>query len=271
MIGKAVAGLVILAAAAGLLAGCTNVAQMRQAYEAGDETQLAKLLEIAARPDYPYATRKEAVKALGDIGDSSAVPVLVTILRGFDRRTTLKEEALVALGKIGDPEAAGAIGHLLDRSLSDPNAELRMAALSVLGQLGGEKSADVLINALRYYDMLMVRAEQGRMRGVFSGDDAAIRAMRDSVRGPRGERPMVGMFPGESAATPSFFGPGMDFVPEKLDQTTPEEREMAHESLVRVGAEAIPAIRRFLSSREMTLTLKGELSDILEEIGARGN
>lgn len=268
---RTVAVPILGALALGLLIGCTNVAQMRQAYEAGDETQLTKLLDIAATANYPYATRKEAVKALGAIGDPAAVPVLVGILREYDRRTTLKEEALVSLGRIGDPETAEPIGFLLDRSLSAPNDELRLAALTVLGQLGGEKSADVLINALQYYDMLMVRADQSRLRGVFSGDESVIRSMRDSVRTPGGERPVVGMFPGESASSPSFFGPEMDRLPEKVNDSTPREREMAHESLVRVGVEAIPVIHRFLSSTDMTLTLREELDTIVERIREQGS
>ena len=239
---------------------------MRQAYEAGDETQLTRLLEIAGRVDYPYATRKQAVMALGDIGRPEATPVLLTILQGYDRRTSLKEETLIALGKIGDPDTAGPIGHLLDRSLSQPNGELRMAALTVLGQLGGDKSAEVLINALQYYDMLTVRAEQGRMRGVFSGDDRAIRAMRDSVRTPYGGAPRMSSLTGETGGPTSLFGPEMDFVPEMVDDDTPKERAMAHEALVRVGADAIPVIHRFLSSRDMTLSLKEELTGIADQI-----
>jgi len=266
MMRKAVAVLALAAAAAVALGGCTNVTQMRQAYEAGDETQLARLLEIAGRVDYPYATRKQAVMALGDIGRPEATPVLLTILQGYDRRTSLKEETLIALGKIGDPDTAGPIGHLLDRSLSQPNGELRMAALTVLGQLGGDKSAEVLINALQYYDMLTVRAEQGRMRGVFSGDDRAIRAMRDSVRTPYGGAPRMSSLTGETGGPTSLFGPEMDFVPEMVDDDTPKERAMAHEALVRVGADAIPVIHRFLSSRDMTLSLKEELTGIADQI-----
>ena len=98
--GKVWAGLVLL-----VVGGCTSVSQMQERYEAGDDTQLAKIATIAARSDYPYATRRSAARVLGEIGDPRIVPVLVSILGEFDQRTTLKEEALIALGRIGDPHA----------------------------------------------------------------------------------------------------------------------------------------------------------------------
>ncbi|MFH1570115.1 MAG: HEAT repeat domain-containing protein [Gemmatimonadota bacterium] len=265
------AGAALLLLGAWALAGCSSVAQMLQAYEAGDASQYDRIVDIATRSDYPYATRKQAVKALGQIGDRRAVPALVGILTEFDRRTTLKEEALVALGQIGDPETATPIGYLLDRSLSEPNAELRLAAMTVLGQLGGDKSAEILVNALAYYDAVTLRSERGTMRGMFSGEEATVRALRDSVRTPRGEMPMVGLYPGDSGSSTGFFGPEMDYVPEKLEESTPKERIMAHEALVRIGPAALPAIRRHLSSREVTYTLREELGGIVSEIEAQGS
>ena len=69
------------------------------------------------------------------------MPTLVGVLGEYDQRTTLKEEALKALGALGDPAAVEPIGRLLDRSLDQTGAELRLAALPVLGQLGGTPAA----------------------------------------------------------------------------------------------------------------------------------
>ena len=144
------AGKVWLALSLLVLGACTSVSQMQQRYEAGDHTQLKKIATIAARADYPYATRRNAARVLGEIGNPEVVPVLVSILGEFDQRTTLKSEALTALGRIGDPRAVSGIGRLLDRSLSDTNEELRMAAMPVLGMLGGTEAATILVNALAY-------------------------------------------------------------------------------------------------------------------------
>jgi HEAT repeat protein len=105
-----------------LLGSCTNVTQMQRKYEAGDESQLDKLLQIAGRPEYPYATRRKATKALGEIGAERAVPVLIGLLYEYDQRSTLKQEALVALGRIGNREAVEPIGRMLDFQLGVNNA-----------------------------------------------------------------------------------------------------------------------------------------------------
>ena len=261
---QVIPGFLLVAAIA--LAACTNVAQMRRAYEAGDDTQLAKLIGIAARPDYPYATRKSAVEALGDIGHRDAVPALIQVLVEYDRRTTLKEQAILALGKIGDTTAVEPIGRLLDRSLSDPQAELRVAAIPVLGSLGGTAAAEILVNALQYYDGLMLRAEHSYMRGVFSGEEQVFRGRRDSLSGPMDQTPGVGLFPGEQREPVSMFGTTMQMRPDQLPDTTPEERALAHEALVKVGAAAVPVIEELLSTRQTTVTLRRELDEILAEV-----
>ena len=51
----------------------------------------------------------------------------------------------------------------------------------------------------------------------------------------------------------------------KIDPT-PQERALAHTSLVQVGEPAILVIQEFLSLRETTVSLRNELSKILQEI-----
>ncbi len=247
---------------------CTNVAQLQRDYERGDHGKLDKLIEIAGRQDYPYATRKKAVIALGEIGDSLAVPVLLGVLREYDRRTTLQEQAIVALGRVGDRSAVESIGHLLDRSVMDPGkAELRMAAWPVLGDLGGDEAAGILVNALSFFDKLMLLEDQRSGRGVFSGDEQSVRAWRDSLRPPRGlEGGRGGLFGEQNYPAVSMFGTPMDQLDRPLEDSTPKERQLAHSSLVRVGEEAVPVIRDHLSKRETTVTLRAELAAIIEEI-----
>ena len=249
-------------------AGCTNVAKMQSAYEEGDESQLDKLIEVVSRPDYPYATRKNAATALGEIGERRAVPVLMAVLQTFDRRTTLKQAALVSLGQIGDPIAVESIGQLLDRSVSDPNSDMRMLAMPVLGKLGGPKAAEILVNALSFYDVIMIRQEQATRRGVFTGEEQRF-TRRDSAIARRGDSsssgPRVGSLPQGNA--PSLFG-GQLPPPVKAQDETPKERQLAHASLVQVGEAAVAVIENHLATQETTISLRTELQTIVEEIRA---
>ncbi|MFT5090693.1 MAG: hypothetical protein ACI906_005123 [Candidatus Latescibacterota bacterium] len=252
--------------------GCTNINQMHQKYLQGDEAQLERIMEIVARPDYPYATRRKAAQILGDIGDPRAVPVLLMALQNYEQRTTLKQDAIRSLGKIGEPSAATQIGHLLDRSLETTDSDIRMAAVEALGDLGGVKSAEILINALRYYDVLMMREEQRTVRGVFTGDEHVFPkrpGMADSTgrgRGGFGNPGIGGLLGGEDQAPRmSMFGTQLD--PSEMQYNpTPEERVKTHEALVSVGADAVLAIEQFIVSTDMTFTLRQELLAIVSEI-----
>ncbi len=248
------------------LAGCTNVAQMQQKYAAGDHKQLDNLVEIVSRPDYPYATRKNAARALGEIGSPKGVPALISVLWEFDRRTTLKEEALKALGKIGDTTAVDPIGKLLDRSLDQSSAELRMAALPVLGSLGGDKAATILVHALRYYDLLKLRDEYQSQKGVFSGEEQFFLDPADSLGRGRRRGPAMGLFADEQMPTTSMFGTEMHLEDLELPDPTPEERALAHAALVRVGNPAVPVIAQYLATQELTASLRQELLAIAGEI-----
>ena len=94
-------------------------------------------------------------------------------------RTTLKQDIVHALATIGDTGVVVDIGRLLDRSLNTADSDIRMAAVTALGQLGCDKSAEILINALRYYDLLMVRDEQRSFRGVFTGEEQTVPSIRE--------------------------------------------------------------------------------------------
>ena len=253
-----------------LLLSCTNVSRMHKAYEAGDTKKLDKLIEIVARPDYPYATRKKAAEALGEIGELSAVPALIGVLGEYDQRTTLKSSAMVSLGKIGDRSAVKPIGKLLDRSLNDPNVELRMAAIPVLGQLGGTQAAEILVNALAYYDLLMLREERRSPKGPFTGEETDLAALRDSLRGPMelfGDPGLGSSLFGESMPRVTMFGTPVE-NPGRAEETTPRERALAHTSLVMVGDQALPVIQDRLGKKTSTATLEKELLAIVEEIRA---
>ena len=155
----------------------------------------------------PMPRGRKAARILGEIGDPRAVPVLKMALQDYDQRTTLKQDALRSLGTIGDQSAVPAIGRLLDRSLNTADAELRMAAVEALGKMGGTKAAEILVNALGYYDILTLRAEQRTRRGVFTGEENPFpygpygRLDPDSTGGPR-RYPNVGLDPFGEGGSP---------------------------------------------------------------------
>ena len=265
--------LILTALAVLTMQACTNVAQMQKKYEQGDERQFRKIVEILARTDYPYATRKRAAKALGEIGELRAVPVLISVLSGFDQRTTLKQEALIALGKIGDTTAVAPISRLLDRSMQETNAELRLAAIPVLGQLGGDRAALVLIRALRLYDFQILQRESRVARGMFSDEEQPQfnnPYTRIDSTGRFSDQPSIGGFPGQQSGPVNMFGLDPRATTRNLYDPTPEERRLTHETLVNMVEGAVPAIERFLEEEQMTHTLERELQGILEEIRQQG-
>ena len=252
--------------------GCTNVNQMYKLYQEGDHSQLDRIMEIVSRHDYPYATRRKAARILGEIGDSSAVPVLRMALQDYDQRTTLKQDALRSLGTIGDQSAVPDIGRLLDRSLNTADAELRMAAVEALGKMGGTKAAEILVNALGYYDILTLRAEQRTRRGVFTGEENPFpygpygQLNADSTGGPR-RYPNVGLDPFGEGGQPrvSMFGTPIEPTQMEYDPT-PEERALTHQAITAVGTDAIPVIENYLDSLRVSPTLRKELLTIIGEI-----
>ena len=252
--------------------GCTNVNQMHALYQEGDHAQLDRIMEIVSRQDYPYATRRKAARILGEIGDPRAVPVLRMALQDYEQRTTLKQDALRSLGAIGDQDAAPDIGRLLDRSLNTADAELRMAAIEALGKMGGTKAAEILVNALGYYDLLALRTEQRTRRGVFTGEERPFPygpygpLDADSTAGPR-RYPNIGLDPFGEGGQPrvSMFGTPIEPMQMEYDPT-PEERALTHQAIAAVGTAAIPVIENYLDSLRVSPTLHKELLAIISEI-----
>lgn len=269
-----------------LLLGCANVAQMQRQYEAGDEKQLGRLVEIAARPTYPYGTRRKAARALGEIGDPRTVGVLTDLLFEPQQRSTLRQEALIALGRIGDQRAVKPIGLMLDMHLRETDAEVRLIALETLGILGGAEAAEVLVNALRYYDIMLMRAEQRAYRGVFSGEEGLFprgyghphaRAHGDTVVETTGGPSVRGVNqpggPGLEGMHPpvgplSMFGTQMHNPYERPD-TTEEEHELTRQAILRVGEPALAVIDDFLYQHETTQSLQRTLNGLTQAIEER--
>ena len=103
-------------------------------------------------------TRLNAVKALGAIGDESAIPILVEVVNsGSAKREKDREDAEIrglaveALGKIG-----GSAVEKLVEIVQNKGSSMRVDAIQALEQLGDERAVKPLLEVL---------SEQGQPRG----------------------------------------------------------------------------------------------------------
>ncbi|UCD83645.1 MAG: HEAT repeat domain-containing protein [Deltaproteobacteria bacterium] len=93
---------------------------------------------------------------LGDVKESSAVPVLMKLVKrkGRDPQTlSLKKEAINSLGKIGSPEASPLLARVLKRKIPFVRRrmnELQVAAALNLGEIGGEEAFVALERGTRF-------------------------------------------------------------------------------------------------------------------------
>ncbi len=88
---------------------------------------LCRLTETGDEVDRCYASR-----ALGVLGDTSAIAALIERLRDEDVDVSI--DAAEALGKIGD---SSAIPALLESLTHDPDGEVKTAVVEALGKIGG--------------------------------------------------------------------------------------------------------------------------------------
>jgi HEAT repeat protein len=96
-----------------------------------------------ALKDQDKDVRSCAAKALGEIGNERAVEPLTQALG--DRLYAVREEAVRALANIGEPALDSLIG-----ALKHEDRGTRRAAAEALGELGGQRAAEALAEALKY-------------------------------------------------------------------------------------------------------------------------
>ena len=104
-----------------------------QGAEVGDRSVLASLLS-ATRDADPRA-RRTAVKALGDLGDESAVDALGQLLLS-DSDKKVRRAATDALAEIGSPQALRELG----RALKDQDLVVQRNAAEAIVAIGGEQT-----------------------------------------------------------------------------------------------------------------------------------
>jgi hypothetical protein len=90
---------------------------------------------------------REALWALGHIGDARAIEPLARVLKG-SQRTELRDSAAQALGSLRDPDAAAA----LVAAWPQAPTRLRASIVSALGQVGDAAGTPVLLEALQSPD-----------------------------------------------------------------------------------------------------------------------
>ena len=104
------------------------------------------LVEALGRPDVKRSARKRGaiVRALGELGDSAAVPKLCEVLV-HDSKASVRRYAAIALGRLNDPAALPALRSALDDA-DEPTAEW---APWGLGRLKDRQSVGRLRECLR--------------------------------------------------------------------------------------------------------------------------
>ncbi len=172
----------------GVLLACAGSAFAKSAVD-----KLAQQLPAA-----PFARKVEIIERLGRSKDRHAVPVLLSL---FDVKNAAPELSLAlarSLGELGDPRAEDALTGAWDYlngvrlGLGDDGMPPRLVALretvaGALGGVGGERGAEILLEALSDDDPVVVENAArglGRLR-----DKRAVDPLLDllSRRGPVGQ------------------------------------------------------------------------------------
>jgi HEAT repeat protein len=98
---------------------------------------------VAALKDADAGVKRQAAAALGEIGNTRAVPGLIDALKDSD--ADVRQRAISALGEIGDVRAVAGIAG----ALKDPSISIRSHAAMALGELQDAAAVDPLIAAIR--------------------------------------------------------------------------------------------------------------------------
>jgi HEAT repeat protein len=95
--------------------------------------------------DLSFKVRKIAVIALGKIGSDLASEPLISALQNLNNHRHLRRNAVFALEKIGTER----VFHPITLALKDSIPCVRIAAVSSLSRIGGERAIDLFLTALR--------------------------------------------------------------------------------------------------------------------------
>jgi len=152
----------------------------RQAVDAlgriGDPRAVDPLL--ATLNDHDSLVRGHAIEALGRIKDPKAVPPLIALLSGKDEQPHVRMSAAEALGTIKDNRAL----EPLVLALLDEHWGVRSRAAQALGQLGDPRAVGCLIGALQDKEPA-VRGHAAEALGIMS-DGRAVKPLTAALEDP---------------------------------------------------------------------------------------
>jgi HEAT repeat protein len=108
--------------------------------------------------------------------DTSAVEPLVAALKNDD--PAVRRQAVIALGDLGDRRATGDI----IRSLKDSDDDVRLEAVVALGKIGDSRAVEPLIEKLKSYDYFYVRKKAAYTLYLFLKQEGLDPQLRDKIR-----------------------------------------------------------------------------------------
>lgn len=183
------------------LFGPPNIEKLRRK---SDVEAVIKILE-KSKYNKDDNFRREAIEALGFIGDARAVELLIQALN--DKSEDIRESAASSLGKIKDiravipliqmlkdkdrsvrKSAASSLGEIGDESMVEPLIQklkdkdrfVRQHAAAILKKIGDAKTIGLLIQALNDEDNI-VRAYAAEILGEI-GDTKAVEALKQALK-----------------------------------------------------------------------------------------
>jgi Arc/MetJ family transcription regulator len=131
---------------------------------------------ISALEDEDNGVRRDAAKALGEMGDSRALEPLILVLLEDDDKY-VRADVARALGVLGD---TGAVEPLMQALLEDEDSSVRDNAAEALGVLGDSRAVEPLIQALLEDEESSVRIEAAKALGEI-GDNRAVEALTQAL------------------------------------------------------------------------------------------
>lgn len=145
--------------------------------DAGDSDAIPALIERLE--DKNASVREHVATALGLIADGRAVTALAKVI-STDASSRVREHAAIALEMIGNPKALPA---LIKAVQNDPEAQVRKNAASAIGKVGGEESYDVLLDVYENDENIGVRSHAAYGLGLLK-DSRAFDLLVDGLISP---------------------------------------------------------------------------------------
>lgn len=217
---------------------------------------LIKLLNPKKQISRLISIRGFAVDVLGDIGDARAVEPLIESLRWDD--AYVQKKAIWALGKIGDKRA---LEWLILELQKSPDGDFRSAAADAIDDIGDASAVEPLIEALEDKDEYVQRRSLLALGKI--GGERALEALIEALKSEKRDDPPWAAVALGDLGDPRAVEPLLD----GLKTDIPNTIRQVSEALSKIGTKhAVDA----LISKLLTITqpnLKIIIAEALEKIG----